>query len=517
MRFAIVLILFSNFIFAQNEVIYMWSGGVSSNSIRVNAKLTSNSTTVRLVADDDSGFSSPQFSNFYSVDSTTNRVVSMQLQTLLPNTKYFYCVESGGVMDSSADDVGHFKTAAAGAFSFSIVAGSCCNNSDHKVYHKMDSLNPFMYINMGDLHYANPNNDSVLSAHWAPYETWVLSKPRAANFFKHAPIAYIWDDHDYCYNDADSTASGKENARLAYNHYVPHYPLAFGGGPNSNIAQAFTIGRVHFILTDLRSDKYNGSNLGSVQKQWFKNQCIYARNNNFLIAWVNSYTWNGTVNDNWGGSQGERTELANFFRDSLIANLFILSGDAHMLAIDDGTHADFCTQVSNPFLYPIFQAAAINQNGSIKGGLFSEGNPIANPGIFSGQFGQITFTDTGGANICVTFDGYQVDSGGQNLTQVLNFNFCRFLGTTSVNTNLQKQIDAKLYPNPSANFTIEFNTQVNLQQLRIITPDGKIVFTENKNNFTQTYTPKLPSFAKQIYIVEITTDKGTAKKYWVKE
>ena len=59
----------------------------------------------------------------------------------------------------------------------------------------------------------------------------------------------------------------------------------------------------------------------------------------------------------------------------------MLSGDAHMLAIDDGTHNTYGG--SGPG-FPVFHAGALDRPGSLKGGPYSEG---AVPD--GGQFGVI--------------------------------------------------------------------------------------------------------------------------------
>src|ERR1043166_2643981 len=203
-----IFFLITTHLFAQNEVIYMWSGALTYNSIRVNAKMSDSSSTIRLMADEDSTFASPIYSAYYTVDSTTNWVVSMQITGLNPSTKYFYAVESGGIADTSADDIGSFTTVANGPCSYSFVAGSCSSNSNHPVFDAMRQMNPLFYLNMGDLHYDNPSSDINVSIHRMPYET-VLSKPRQSDLLHKTPIAYMWDDHDFCGNDSDSSSIGK--------------------------------------------------------------------------------------------------------------------------------------------------------------------------------------------------------------------------------------------------------------------------------------------------------------------
>jgi hypothetical protein len=76
----------------------------------------------------------------------------------------------------------------------------------------------------------------------------------------------------------------------------------------------------------------------------------------------------------------------------------MLSGDAHMVAIDDGSNSDYATSGGAGF--PIMHAAALDRHGRVKGGPYSEGTY---PG--SGQFGLMTVTDDGGSEITVAWSG----------------------------------------------------------------------------------------------------------------
>jgi len=517
MRFFTIIVfwMFTFPMLSQNEVIYIWSGALTSTSVKVNAKLTDTSSFIRLVADEDSTFSTPLYSSYYNVNSSTNFMVSMDLNSLLPQTKYFYCVESAGIMDSSMDDVGSFKTFASGPFSFSFVIGSCALNSDHKVFEVMRNLAPDFYINSGDLHYDNPNSAIDLNQHRIPYENEVLAKAATAALFKKVPIAYVWDDHDYSGDNSDAYALGRGNARIAYHEYVPHYPLAFGSGTDFPISQAFTVGRIHFILSDLRSERTVDSMMGGGQRAWFESECLFARDNNLIIAWVSPSPWYGTDPDSWGGYFDERTSISNFFNYNNIANLFIMTGDVHMLAIDDGSNGDFFENGPSIFRYPLFQAAALNQNGASGTGTFSEGGIFPNPLYTYGQFGLVDVNDYGLDSICISFTGYRVDSSGS--TSTLNFyNFCR---NPTINSITEKEIvsNIAIQPNPSDKLNIVFKEKVLLKAVRIYSINGSLVQAKNQLNvFTLQYNMDAGKLVVSPYIVEIETDKGIVKKYWVK-
>ncbi|MEO5643513.1 MAG: alkaline phosphatase D family protein [Bacteroidia bacterium] len=504
--------------FSTNEVRYMWSGGLTDSSINVNAKLTDSSSTVRLMLSTSQNFTSPLFSGFYHVDSTTNMMVAMTISGLNAGTKYYYGVESNGIADTSADDVGSFTTLQQGNFSFYFVTGSCCVNSDHMVYEAMRSIHPLFFTCMGDLHYGDPNAATDINVHRNMYDSLVLSKARAAAFFREVPIDYIWDDHDFSGNNSDSTAAGKANARQAYRDYVPHYPLPAGNG-NAAIYHAFTIGRVRFILTDLRSDRHGASMLGTVQKNWFENECVAARDSNQVIAWISSTTWNGAHIDNWGGYPAEREELANFFRDSLIENMFIICGDAHMLGIDDGTNGDFSTVTANPNKYPIFNAAALNQNGSYKGGTFNQGGAFPNPSLAYGQFGLVQVLDSGGAAICINFFGFRTDNIPNAITLIDHYTFCRQMVTapSGINTVRNYSASSILYPNPTReNFTLTTNETLHNPVITISDISGREVKQEYDYSIEGAdihFT--LKKLSPGIYFVNVKTEHSVYQKEFV--
>ena len=60
--------------------------------------------------------------------------------------------------------------------------------------------------------------------------------------------------------------------------------------------------------------------------------------------------------DGWGGYAAERRQIADFIADA-ITNLLMLSGDGHMLAIDDGSNSNYSTHGEGGF--PSFHLASI--------------------------------------------------------------------------------------------------------------------------------------------------------------
>lgn len=260
---------------------------------------------------------------------------------------------------------------------------------------------------MGDLHYHNLQVNDVARFQDA-YHSLFASPAGQAMLAMDVPFAYMWDDHDYGPDNSDRTALGRPAALQAYRAFVPHYPLA-GADENGAIHQGFTIGRVRFLLTDLRSERTPNLSppapsktvLGVKQKQWFKQELVRATEDPTiaLIAWVSTMPW---IDDErkWGHFVHEQRELVHYMRGhnlNTYVPIVVLSGDAHMLAVDDGSHS--------PGNLTTLHAAALGRPGSLKGGPYSHG---AVPG--SGQYGVLDFTDDN-TRVCVHYRGLRVGAG----------------------------------------------------------------------------------------------------------
>ncbi len=498
---------------AAQNVTYFWSGRLTPESILINARFSAD-CSARAVVSTDPNFSTAIYSTAQNaVNSTNNLILSFPVSGLAGNSQYYYRFEVNGTLITSSSAVGRFKTPVEGPMSFSFIHAACAFTSDHAAYSKMAELEALFYLNSGDLHYADISTASVLD-HLEAYEDEVLSKDRAADFLKSRPIAYMWDDHDYCGNNSFGAVAGRQAARLAYQQYVPHYPLAAGTG-DVPIYQAFTIGRVRFIVTDLRSERVSGvTKMGLTQKNWFKSEVLAARDNGQIIAWVSPTSYSGNITDNWGGYTDERTELANFFRDNDIRNMFILSGDAHMVAVDNGDNADFATGTPNAHRYPIFQAAAINNFGSNKGGTYSEG-VWTNPFVTSGQYGLVTVTDDLDSTVCVEFKAYRVEGIFGAQSTLVTYSFCRTISTPIVtSTSDLSKTGLRVYPNPTdGRMMLEFEHSGGTTAAEIVLTDlnGAVLrkTAVNVANGLNKLSYDAVGIVDGYYVLTVTTSKGT--------
>jgi hypothetical protein len=134
--------------------------------------------------------------------------------------------------------------------------------------------------------------------------------------------------------------------------------------------------------------------LGAAQLRWLTDQLSEAAAAP-LVIWVNTVPWiasPGSGSDNWGSYALEREAIANRIASlGLTRRLIILSGDAHMVAIDDGTHSNYATgrRPGAPG-FVVMHAAPLDRPTSEKGGPYSHGISRRR-----GQFGLVDVTDDG--------------------------------------------------------------------------------------------------------------------------
>lgn len=362
-----------------SRIVWAWAGAPSTRGFQVVARPIDGATGADLIVAPGEG---PE--RRVDTASVVDGVVRLTARGLQPDTDYSYRF----AVDGQDDDVwaGQVRTSSPTADTAVSIGFSSCagTGSNAAVYDEIRRLAPDLFVFTGDLHYANiSTNDPSMFA--AAYNL-VLSQPALAAMLRQVPAAYVWDDHDFGPNDADRDSPSKPAAHSAYRLNAPHPDLPVAG----TIAQAVDLGPVRVLLTDLRSERSEDDQtlLGEQQRTWLQRQLLRARDNVPLVIWVSPSPWIARAQsgqDHWGGFAAERRDLADFVARHDIDNLLIVSGDAHMLAIDDGTHADYTSARFGPSpRIPVLAAAALDRPGTTKGGPYSSG---MYPG--TGQFGLV--------------------------------------------------------------------------------------------------------------------------------
>ncbi len=376
----------------DSPIDWVWTGAVTTSAAEVRAHPDVQYESVRLAVATDAGLRDPRWVE--PIDES-GRVVGFRISDLDADTTYHYAVEVDGELDQV--QTGTFATFPDGASSYTIAVGACARNgSNGAVFDAIRDVDPLLYLIVGDFHYGDVGENNI--DRYREVMDLTLTRSAQSALYRSTPIAYVWDDHDYGPNDADGNSFSRQAAMASYREHVPSYELA---GPERAVYQAFTVGRVRYVLTDARSARNvdgdgkpgRPSMLGTEQKAWFKDEIVRASQEYELVVWVNPVPWVADERqgaDTWGGFADERRELADHIADHDIDNLLMVSGDAHMVAIDDGTNTDFSTDGHPGF--PLLHSAALDRPGSVKGGPYSEG--AVGEG---GQFATIDITDDGDA------------------------------------------------------------------------------------------------------------------------
>ncbi|MBI4751705.1 MAG: alkaline phosphatase family protein [Acidobacteria bacterium] len=373
-----------------------WCGAVTETGATIKLSVMRNVQRAEIIISEASDFHTFQSVNPFSIWVNPDyqyRILTFRLSNLRPNTQYFYNFRFDGRAAQEGTG-GAFQTfPEPGTQTDFRFAFSSCSKSDWffhspapEAYAAITQEPGLLFFaHLGDLYYDIHERD--IPGRFKKYDS-VLSRKEIKALFQKLPVVYGWDDHDFLGNNAegdasDESRSARKTALEAYSIYVPHHEFA---SPSDGLFQSFQIGNVMFLLTDTRFNKTSRNSsggtgktiLGRNQKLWLKNKLLEGKSKD-LIIWANSVPWIGDPEnglDFWAGYAVERKELADFVKQNQINNVCMISGDAHMLAIDDGSHHTYTTPDSqgNQGGFPVFQAAALESPASEKGGDYSIGH-----------------------------------------------------------------------------------------------------------------------------------------------
>jgi phosphodiesterase/alkaline phosphatase D-like protein len=364
---------------------------------------------VRVAVADNLAMSEAVFTTSQAVDA--QGVAKVTISGLAPATRYWWRVEDAGVLDTSR--TGQFRThppvGQPASFTFAAAgdAGGPATYpgsgselvpdrmSNHPVFNTIRARGLagdwLFFLHLGDMHYYNLGQAGFPAATVANYRRGyddVLAQSRQAGLYRDVPLVHVWDDHEYGPNDSDRTHPGKAQAQQVYREREPHYPLAEAAA----IYHAFQIGRVQFVMWDLRSERSPRADpdgpsktmLGAAQKAWFADLLATSDARILVVASTVQWIVGGPGGESWGSFATERQAVANLINDAGWANrTFMISADAHMLALDSGAGNAWGG-------WPTAVFAALDANPS---GAGSEYDLLQQPG--RNQYGTVEIRDLG--------------------------------------------------------------------------------------------------------------------------
>jgi hypothetical protein len=394
------------------NVTHTWVGAVTPTGATVSYGLV-NTVNGQLIVSTASDLSTvAASSSSTAVDG--NGVVKLAVTGLTADTPYFYGVKCDGTLISVGR--GSFRTdpTAGSQSSFSVLFGSCMQtNSNAVTFATMAAMSgpfgkPRRFIHEGDLHYRDFGSSNTLADIVAQYQS-SLAAGNFASLISQVPTTYTWDNHDWGGVDSNATTPRAADLKTAYGEYVPSYPLADLSqvGPTGAIYQSWVIGRVRFIDLDTRSERSNRTDtesssknmLGAQQEAWLYSELLQPEPVKIIVSGI--YWRSDAVNgDRWGSYSTQWNRIKAWFTAHPSVQAYVVFGDRHALAADDGTSAG-C-------YLPQAGGAPMDQGSTASSEAWTAGYYDTGGSNLKG-FGWLDITD-GGSSITLAYTGYTSDS-----------------------------------------------------------------------------------------------------------
>ncbi len=213
-----------------------------------------------------------------------------------------------------------------------IAFGSCVKGDDSKVWKNISSKNPDILILLGDSIYLKEKHfgkkKKIIKKYKSIYKNKAFKKLK-----KRTRVYAIWDDHDYGYNNADSTFKYKKASLKAFRDYWKNNldpPTAL----ENSIAFNVVLKDVEFIFTDNRSfrvaptKKNQGVLFGKAQLAWIKDRFIKTKASTIVLASGGMLFSKSKDKESLHHFPKEKMVLENMIKQ-LKKDLIIISGDSH--------------------------------------------------------------------------------------------------------------------------------------------------------------------------------------------
>lgn len=314
----------------EPTITHSWIGNVTDSSATVSVRML-NASTVDLVID----------ARTISGVPNVNGVVKLHVSDLEADTPYPYTIQVDGVTLRS----GTLRTFPkhGSLASYSIAFGSCQDTGSNPAsFADIAAKQPRLMVHLGDKDYldlSTADTQPVIDS----YVGW-LSQANINTILTNTPMVYTWDNHDWGGTDSDKDSLVGPAMRTTYREFAPHWPLP---SLNQSIYQSFVIGRVRYIILDTRSqrdpitdpDTGSKSMLGLEQKTWLKNELSQPEPVKVIGCGIMWRDTGGEAGDRWGSFSNEFAEINQYIADNQITGVYVISGDRHALAADDGTNS----------------------------------------------------------------------------------------------------------------------------------------------------------------------------------
>lgn len=218
------------------------------------------------------------------------------------------------------------------------------------------------FMHIGDYYYLDTSTTSVVERINTVFRIHMKGLFKAIS--EKMPLFLTYDNHDYgedhVVGKVDKMAPSASSAMAAFRYVVPHYGLEDYRLIGPSYFKYFTNRAMH-VVTDSRSERGKGDlpkydvnkkAWSDKQRKWIYNSIKEAKRDKQVVFLYLSSEWNYDVSgyvDNMSDFGIERQRLCDFIAsENMAKQVFILSGDAHQAAYDNGTGGDFSTAKNCP-------------------------------------------------------------------------------------------------------------------------------------------------------------------------
>ena len=221
--------------------------------------------------------------------------------------------------------------------------------------------------------------------------------PLLADFLNGQPNYAIWDDHDYGWNDADSTFPQKNDALKVFKGFWPNQ--FEHGDTTQGIYYSYRYYDAEFFMTDNRwflqpEGDTAGSFLGREQSEWLKKK-LKSSDATFKFISIGSQVLSDAwYDDSYAKFPVERNKLLDFIAENNIPGVVFLTGDKHFTELSkrDWKGYPFYDFTSSPLTSPITPTKNLS-------GYFNTYS-IASTVLYKRNFGQLSITGEAGNRVC---------------------------------------------------------------------------------------------------------------------
>jgi alkaline phosphatase D len=397
---------------------------------------------IQLAVSEDSNMTNPILGNAVTVEASKGFRAPVEVSGLKDDTLYYWRINTGGSLQGG----GEMRTGSIPPKSFKFASSSCDRdwfiNGAIDLFNEMEANDYDLFLHLGDWHYEDisVNTDQLFYDAW---DTRLVGSANAANlaarnsFWSQIALSYMWDDHDFGPNNSNASSPSKE---AAYRSIRQNFAAPYVNPENTKAPYySYTYHGLRFIHTDQRSTFIPGNTaIGAEQEAWFKAELLDAKDKKQPIIWITTSPWNSTRADAWNGVSAEQNALNTWFTDNGVAEyMIVISGDAHMCALDDGTNTAF----GNGDGLVTVQSAAITTGGSFKGGEWSHGFFTGNP-----HYGAYDVDYKGDGKWDITITGNNAETDTEYFSYVHSMDYGGAPDTELVDASAFKLVNGILVP-----------------------------------------------------------------------